>query len=423
MGNTLAPPSWAVSSHSPTRIRHRSDLSEDSHVDPCFIDWQADHSLKRAITFLSKFGWSATESNNFFKQRIEHATCDVLSVKNLSEINCGPHPNSLTGSIGCMLIAGFDKSSRKPCQDRLICKSFHGILLLGILDGHGPFGDDAAQFVSRKLPEIMARHLRKIDGGIESLSTDHLTKFISKCFRETETALKRFAAAQPESISCNRMNGKNVNQNFNQGKCRSRVSLEYSGTTCSIALIALADPKKIVTAHIGDSRVVLGCVSTSGVAGKAVALTTDHNWKDGYEVKRAESLNGVVECFKDHMGTPLGPPRLYSKQGRSDGPGLAVSRSFGDAAGHRLGVSSVPDISVLSDRNTTTENVLVLASDGVWDVMSGSMLMDRFGMDSDMDMELTEEAMEGIAKECSMRWIYERKGICDDISMIVLKLG
>ena len=49
-------------------------------------------------------------------------------------------------------------------------------------------------------------------------------------------------------------------------------------------------------------------------------------------------------------------------------PGLAMSRALGDTLAHRVGVSSVPDVTELD--LTPRDRLLVLASDGVWEFVS-----------------------------------------------------
>jgi len=49
-------------------------------------------------------------------------------------------------------------------------------------------------------------------------------------------------------------------------------------------------------------------------------------------------------------------------------PGIAVSRSLGDKAASRLGVSHVPDVVVR--RWEVTDAYIILASDGLWDTVS-----------------------------------------------------
>lgn len=48
-------------------------------------------------------------------------------------------------------------------------------------------------------------------------------------------------------------------------------------------------------------------------------------------------------------------------------PGLAMSRSFGDATACKVGVNAVPEIKVFD--LAIEDRVIVLASDGVWEFL------------------------------------------------------
>ena len=123
---------------------------------------------------------------------------------------------------------------------------------------------------------------------------------------------------------------------------------DMSGCT---AIMALITSKHIIVANVGDSRSVL----SSG--GETVAMSHDHKPDNAEETRRVEAAGGTVW------------------QGRIDGQ-LAVSRAFGDfrfkyasdLPATAQPVSPEPDITVHT-RDEETE-FLILACDGVWDVMT-----------------------------------------------------
>lgn len=63
-----------------------------------------------------------------------------------------------------------------------------------------------------------------------------------------------------------------------------------------------------------------------------------------------------------------GPLRVWKKD--EEVPGLAVTRTLGDLVGHKVGISCDPDIEYWKIMNE--DYFLVLASDGVWDVMNSA---------------------------------------------------
>lgn len=84
------------------------------------------------------------------------------------------------------------------------------------------------------------------------------------------------------------------------------------------------------------------------------------------ESERIIAHNGRIDAFKDHSGNNVGPFRVWMKH--EDIPGLAMSRSLGDAVAESLGVISTPDIKFYK-RCYERDRALVLCSDGVSEFM------------------------------------------------------
>jgi serine/threonine protein phosphatase PrpC len=196
--------------------------------------------------------------------------------------------------------------------------------------------------------------------------TARIRKCILSCFRESERELCAWLAARKDEGS---------------GSC---------------ALLTLFDGQSVWVAHVGDSRAVLAREkpavpaalmpvaavaaipsSTSAASSatvlvpapwQAVSLTTDHSCILAAERARVESAGGFVD----------GDGRINGR--------LGVSRALGDralkkpAVPHSL-VSAVPDIARFVFKSATAssspsappaERALLLASDGVWDVLTPS---------------------------------------------------
>ncbi|KAI4841854.1 protein serine/threonine phosphatase 2C [Aureobasidium sp. EXF-8845] len=126
------------------------------------------------------------------------------------------------------------------------------------------------------------------------------------------------------------------------------------GSTASIALISTptptpfwnpASPATIVTAHCGDTRILLCRVSD----GKAVPLTTNHHPSTPVEATR---LRRFAATF---VTDSFGEERIL---------GLANTRSFGDISSKRIGVSAEPEIRLLH-MEPSEYSFLILISDGV----------------------------------------------------------
>lgn len=132
--------------------------------------------------------------------------------------------------------------------------------------------------------------------------------------------------------------------------------LSLVGTT---AVVALISSKCIYVANCGDSRAVLSR------NGKAAALTDDHKAAREDETARVEAAGGQILFWNGVRVMGL----------------LAVSRAIGD---HSLRPYVIADPEVTVVNRHPGDELLVLASDGLWDVMNN------------------EEAC-ALAKKCLMR--------------------
>jgi protein phosphatase PTC6 len=137
------------------------------------------------------------------------------------------------------------------------------------------------------------------------------------------------------------------------------------GSTCSIALISTptpspfwhpSSPSSLVTAHVGDTRILL-CNTATGLA---VPLTSNHHPSLPEEATRLRRFAGsfVTDSF--------GEERIS---------GLANTRSFGDMASKRVGVSAEPEIRRI-ELSPAEYSFMILCSDGVSGHLSDQEIVD-----------------------------------------------
>eukprot|EP00747_Dinoflagellata_sp_TGD_P168566 gnl/TRDRNA2_/TRDRNA2_195240_c0_seq1.p1 gnl/TRDRNA2_/TRDRNA2_195240_c0~~gnl/TRDRNA2_/TRDRNA2_195240_c0_seq1.p1 ORF type:complete len:479 (+),score=111.87 gnl/TRDRNA2_/TRDRNA2_195240_c0_seq1:70-1506(+) len=167
-------------------------------------------------------------------------------------------------------------------------------------------------------------------------------------------------------------------------QARERAALD--GSCALLALIfpaegrAAATDYRLLVVNLGDSRAVLCKSSTAGSESartQGVRLSDDQKPGRPDERRRIENNGGVVGvrdvCYR------VFTPGLATLGGRSLVGGLSVSRAFGDLLmkePQRYGcpgvtgalVSAVPEIHAY-DLHLDTDRFLVLACDGVWDVV------------------------------------------------------
>lgn len=160
--------------------------------------------------------------------------------------------------------------------------------------------------------------------------------------------------------------------------------LGKGGSTAVTAI--LINCEKLVVANVGDSRAV---ICKNGVAKQ---LSVDH--EPSKERANIEDRGGFVSNF------PGDVPRV-------DGQ-LAVARAFGDKS-LKKHLSSEPDVfSEIVDDDT---EFIILASDGIWKVMTNEEAVDCIKHIKDAKSAAKRLAEEALTRRSS-----------DDISCIVVKL-
>jgi len=120
--------------------------------------------------------------------------------------------------------------------------------------------------------------------------------------------------------------------------------------------------------------------------GRCVLLSRPHKPADMCELKRVcETPNGFVEVHGQRV-TPENSHLVAEQVAIAHSMGrkalyrinrdVSLSRAIGDFDLREFGVVATPDVTVFEMSDTTTSALLVIASDGVWDVMSASQVME-----------------------------------------------
>ncbi|KAF5804562.1 putative protein-serine/threonine phosphatase [Helianthus annuus] len=201
------------------------------------------------------------------------------------------------------------------------------------------------------------------------------------------------------------------NQQASIGDCRCELHAPESYGVGSTAVVAVVTSDKIVVANCGDSRAVL-CRN-----GKAVPLSNDHKPDSPDELSRIESAGGKV---------------LYWDGARVCGV-LAMSRAIGDGY-LKPYVISQPDVTITE--RTAGDECLILASDGLWDVVSNdtacglaSLCLKGNGPSAEMKSPPNNEVSEyeNCDRACSNASLLLTKlalarGSADNVSVVVVDL-
>ena len=255
---------------------------------------------------------------------------------------------------------------------------------LGVCDGHGLFGQDISTYLVNNLPQNMNQNV--INKGLKNLSNEKITT-LSNLFQETFIQ---------------------TNTSLNDDE---RIDSSFSGSTCVSLLFT---PTRICCINVGDSRCIIG--KFDGYEWISKALSRDHKPSEPDEMNRILKYGGRVESFRDNYGNFVGPERVWNTD--MNGPGLAMSRSFGDEIAHKIGV--VVDPEILEYFCLKEDKFIILGSDGIWEFISNDEVVDIV-KDYYLDNNI-EGAIEHLYNEASKRWIMEEE-VIDDITIIIIFLN
>ena len=231
-----------------------------------------------------------------------------------------------------------------------------GSLYCGLYDGHG--GRHAVEFVKNHLHATIERELRSGSPGEAPLEA------IRRGFRNIDRMLLQ-------------------------------IGTMHCGTTCAVCLClsgqgASGSSTDLHVANVGDTRVVLVCEGGQ----PAKRLSVDHVATDPEEVRRVQRDGGHV---------------VNNRVGGS----LAITRALGD---HALksddgGVSCEPHTVV--HRVGPSDRFVVMASDGIWDVMSDDDVQDLVLSNAELP---NDDLAQSVIQSALAR------GTRDNLSVLVVRL-
>jgi serine/threonine protein phosphatase PrpC len=252
--------------------------------------------------------------------------------------------------VSSCVLPGLDprRAEHRECQDSLFFIVESDKILLGLFDGHGKYGTQVVDFCCK----YMKTYFKNNHEDFETSPESSLEEMVKSCDEKIRSS-------------------------------KDEVNCSTSGTT---ALLVYIDRTGIHIASVGDSRSILGTRSDippdqrdrsssknsylrkidAGIQLNVLTLSVDQKPNHETEYERIKSCNGIVEQITDDFGNKAGPYRVWDKNGR--GQGLAMSRSIGDQLSKNLGVISEPVYNHF-DYIPSRDKFIVMASDGVWDVM------------------------------------------------------
>jgi len=329
---------------------------------------------------------------------------------------------AIVGSVGigssacqCQVWKAEVAANQPQSEDRCCIKPTHdGGVLYGVWDGHG--GSEASEFAHLHTLSAVAMHLRQGANGNAAAA-------LIEAFRQAEMQFK---------TRCWEL-------------CQQGDWEHATVGACALVMHVSADRGSLTVANAGDCRAVLA-VLREGVW-QAIDLSRDHNSREVMERQLvSEEHPGESDLFLRHSGDAwyikgrLQPTRglgdYYLKDARFNCPRIG---------GAMLRTRYTPPYvkwqpEVKSHEVQSGDQLVILATDGLWDELSSSDAVkvagQAIGQNADPAKLLVQVALAIAAEKAGMSiqmidrlgmmgnpFGYTRRHVHDDISVIVVDLG
>nr|XP_043640138.1 probable protein phosphatase 2C 52 [Erigeron canadensis] len=283
----------------------------------------------------------------------------VSALQNISSIENRIFTNGKSRS-SCI----FTQQGRKGVnQDAMIVwEDFmaEDVTFCGVFDGHGPYG----HLVSRKVRDTLPLKLFSFLDSHESKKKKSTGTIC--CSQDSASDGADYEVGINDKLDSIYRDAFLKSYKSMDKELRFHPSLDCfcSGST---AVTIVKQGLNLYMGSIGDSRAIMAS-NDSNNSLVAVQLTVDLKPDLPREAERIKRCKGRVFALQDEPEVS----RVWLPF--DDAPGLAMARAFGDFCLKEYGVISIPEFShrVLTDR----DKFIVLASDGVWDVLSNEEVID-----------------------------------------------
>ncbi|CAK8542035.1 unnamed protein product [Lathyrus sativus] len=277
-----------------------------------------------------------------------------------------------------------------------------GMILCGVFDGHGPLGHKVSQFIRDNLP-------LKLSAAIK-MAQQKANRYYDAPDADTETFDDGHNGSnRGNNISLASWEGcflKSFDEMDEHLAKEVNTDCYCSGCT-AVTLIKQGD--QLIIGNLGDSRAILCTRDRDQLI--PVQLTVDLKPDIPSEASRIFNCEGRVFAAEEEPDVY----RIWMPD--DDCPGLAMSRAFGDFCLKDYGLIAAPDVSYR--KITKQDEFVVLASDGIWDVLTNSEVVNIVASAPRKSI-----AAKLLVKRAVRAWRYKYPGSkVDDCAVICLFLN
>ncbi|XVF51331.1 hypothetical protein PTKIN_Ptkin04bG0176300 [Pterospermum kingtungense] len=308
--------------------------------------------------------------------RVKKKRRDVKALTS-EELTETPEKEDKGESSTCMSHGSISVIGRRRAMEDAVKVSvgeIQGYDFFAVYDGHG--GPGVANALRDRMHRLVVKEVEERARGGKLKGLELWEKVMTACFAKMDEEVMSSGGTED-------------------------VALKTTGST---AVVVLVGREEVVVANCGDSRAVL-CRG-----GAAVALSRDHKPDKPDERERVEAAGGRVLNWNGSRVLGV----------------LATSRSIGDQY-LKPYVTSKPEVSVTE--RTKSDTFVVLASDGLWDVVSNEIaceVVKRY-LDGQIKMRFSD-VPDGCSGDCAaeaaamLAELAMARGSTDNISVIVVEL-
>ena len=285
-------------------------------------------------------------------------------------------------------------------QDNYFCYDLiEDFKFIGVCDGHGEYGHNVSEFIKNNLPRELNNQLKKtylydkiLKSFDETLNKNIDYKKIKEILNKSHIILNNKLLLKHNIINCD---------------------LNFSGSTCINILFDKKKLNRLYISNVGDSRAII-IKEMKNKYWTCQQLSRYHKPIEKDESSRIYKNGGEIQKIRDENGGWIGPLRVWEKNG--DGPGLAMTRSFGDIIGSSIGVICSPEINEYIIKKE--DKAIIIASDGLWEYISNkevtNIVKNSFKKENN-------KIVEKLYKEAYKNWKTKDK-VVDDITIICIVL-
>lgn len=275
------------------------------------------------------------------------------------------------------------------------------ISFYGVYDGHG--GNKASAFAANRLHEYLKdtfeKNIRKKETP-DWDDTDTVKLSLTECFLHTDKVFLEKAGSHdwPDgttAVTALVVGGLKPVEPRTSGSPGSESNTAPATTSDPGTKTSALTGAQLYVANTGDSRAIL----VRG--GRAIPLSDDQKPNRADERARIEASGGRII----HFGT-----------WRVEGV-LAVARALGD---HHLKQWVIPDPEIRHERLQKDDTCLVLASDGVWDVLTNQDVADLCNSTLSRSAGTVKSKLDLLSRQITKK-AYD-KGSVDNITCLVIDL-